>query len=318
MNISFRQLRLFLALAETGSITAAARRCHVTQPTASMQIRAIAEAVGAPLHEVVGQRVYLTEVGRDLAATAKAIAREWAAFEQRIDAVKGLTRGKLRIAVVSTAKHFVPRLLGDFCADHPEVDIVLEVLNRDRVVQRLRDNLDDLCIMSMPPSDIDLEDWVFLPNPLVMIAAAAHPLAGRGRLRLDDLAGVRFILREQGSGTRMAVDAHFRQHGYVPDVRMELGSNEAIKEAVVGNLGVAVVSGHTLRGQPGDLGIAILDVEGFPIQSQWHVVHPKGKQLLPVARVFKDYLLTVPERRSASFSSSNTAPGAGSPRRTLR
>lgn len=299
MNVSFRQLRLFLALAEAGSITAAARRCHVTQPTASMQIREIAAAVGAPLHEVVGKRVYLTDVGRELAVTAQAIVDEWAAFEQKVDAVKGLTRGKLKIAVVSTAKHFIPRLLGDFCAAHPEVDIALEVLNRDRLTQRLRENLDDLCIMSTPPADIDLEDWVFLPNPLVMIAAAAHPLVGRGRLALEDFKGARFILREPGSGTRMAVDAHFKRHGFVPDVRMELGSNEAIKEAVIGNLGVAVVSGHTLRGSPGELGIAILDVEGFPIKSQWHVVHPKGKQLLPVARVFKEYLLAVPDRQLA-------------------
>jgi DNA-binding transcriptional LysR family regulator len=156
MNITFRQLRLFLALADTGSVTRAAQLCHITQPTASMQLKEMSEAVGLPLYEVLGKRVFLTDAGRELARTARGISDQWVAFEQKIDATKGLTRGKLRVAVVSTAKYFVPRLLGSFCARYPEIDISLEVLNRDGVLQRLRDNLDDLCIMSMPPTDTGL------------------------------------------------------------------------------------------------------------------------------------------------------------------
>ena len=156
MNISFRQLRLFLALADTGSVTAAARALHVTQPTASMQLREVAAAVGVPLYEVVARRVRLTDAGHDLARTARSMMGEWEAFSQRMDAEKGLTRGRLRVSVVSTAKYFMPRLLGSFCALHPGVDVQLQVLNRDGVVARLRDSLDDLYIMSMPPADIDL------------------------------------------------------------------------------------------------------------------------------------------------------------------
>lgn len=290
MNITFRQLRLFLALADTGSVSRAAQACHVTQPTASMQLKEVTDAVGVPLYEVISRRVHLTDAGRDLAHTARTIAHEWAAFEQRMDATRGLTRGKLRVAVVSTAKYFVPRMLGTFCAQYPEIDISLEVLNRDGVVQRLRDNLDDLYIMSMPPADIELDDQVFLPNPLVVIAAQNHPLAARRQIALADLAPHRFILRERGSGTRMAVDAHFARLQFQPDLRLELGSNEAIKEAVAGGLGISVVSSHALHGQATEHGVAVLDVQGFPVASHWHVVRQKNKQPSPIARVFHEHL----------------------------
>jgi DNA-binding transcriptional LysR family regulator len=134
MNISFRQLRLFLALAETGSVSAAAKVMHVTQPTASMQLKDMALAVGLPLFEVVAKRIYLTEVGQELAQTARAVAQTWDAFEQNVDAAKGLSRGKLRVAVVSTAKYFMPHLIGSFCTQHPAIDVSLDILNRDGVV----------------------------------------------------------------------------------------------------------------------------------------------------------------------------------------
>ena len=290
MTITFRQLRLFLALAETGSVSGAARALHVTQPTASMQLREITQAVGLPLYEVVARRVRLTEAGVELARTARAIAAEWEAFGQTIAGLQGLTRGRLKVAVVSTAKYFIPRLLGSFCERHPQIDIALEVLNRDGVVQRLRDNVDDLYIMSMPPRDIDLEDQVFMPNPLIAIAPAGHPLARRRGLALRELAGERFILREQGSGTRMAIDDHFRRVRFQPGVRLELGSNEAIREAVAGRLGLAILSVHALGDNLAAHGVVRLDVEGLPIRSQWHVVRRKGRQPSPIAAVFERHL----------------------------
>ena len=291
MNVTFRQLRLFLALADTGSVSAAARAMHVTQPTASMQLREIGESVGLPLYEVIARKVHLTDAGRQLARTARAIVDEWENFGQTVNAMQGLTRGRLRVAVVSTAKYFVPRLLGSFCERHPDIDISLEVLNRDGVVQRLRDNRDDLYVMSMPPQDIDLDDQTFLANPLVMIAPAGHPLASRQRLPLQALAGERFILREPGSGTRLATDRFFAQQQFEPPSRLELGSNEAIKEAVAGHLGVAVISRHAVKAE--DLGrdLCLLPVTGLPIRSQWHVVYPRAKQLSPIARVFREHLL---------------------------
>lgn len=291
MNITFRQLRLFLALAETGSVSGAARALHVTQPTASMQLREISEAVGLPLYEVVSRRVHLTEAGLELARTARAMVGEWETFSQAIDERRGLRRGRLKVSVVSTAQYFVPRLLGSFCDQHPEVEVSLQVLNRDGVVGRLQENLDDLYIMSRPPSGLELEDEVFLPNPLVLIASRDHPLARRTRMGLQDLREERFILRESGSGTRLATDAYLRKLRFTPQVRLELGSNEAILGAVAAHLGVAVVSRHAMGHDPSALGLAVLRVQGFPIPSSWHLVWPRGKRPSPIAEVFRRYLM---------------------------
>lgn len=308
MNATFRQLRLFLALADHGSITAAAEACHVTQPTVSMQLRELADAVGLPLYEQIGKRLYLTAAGEALAEAARAMLNEWLAFEQAIDAMQGLERGRLRVALVSTAKYFVPRLLGSFCAEHPNIEIALEVLNRDGVVARLRENRDDLYIMSMPPENLDLERHAFLPNPLVVIAPEGHRLAGHG-LELGDLAAERFILRERGSGTRLACDAHFARNAFVPEVRLELGSNEAIKQAVAGGLGLAVISRHALAARPADDQLAILDVADFPLQSSWFTLHPRGKRLSPVAAVFLGHL----ERTAREWSERRDRRKAGEP-----
>jgi len=292
MHITFRQLRLFLALAESGSVSGAARRTHVTQPTASMQLREITESIGLKLYEVVSKRVVLTEAGEELARTARAIEDEWDGFEQRVAALQGLTRGRLRIAVVSTAKYFVPRLLGAFCALYPEVEISLVVLNRDGVIDRLRENRDDLYIMSKPPESFDLANDELMPNPLVLISSTSHALAARTQISLHALGQERFILREQGSGTRLAVDAYFAAQRFKPIVRLELGNNEAIREAVAGGLGLAVLSRHALEGRAtGDSGVTILPVDGFPIPSKWHLVHPRNRELSPIATVFREHLL---------------------------
>ena len=296
MNITFRQLRLFQALADTGSVSAAARALHVTQPTASMQLKEVSQAVGLPLYEVIGKKVHLTDVGKELAATARDMTQSWASFEQSVDAVKGLSRGKLRVAVVSTAKYFVPRLIGSFCKQHPAIDVALEILNRDGVVKRLRENLDDLYIMSMPPADMALHDEVLMPNPIVVIAPMADPLAKSPRLSLKDLAGRRFILREPGSGTRMAADQHFRQQRFQPDVRLELGSNEAVKESVAGGLGIGVLSRHALHGLDKENGVRVVDVQGFPLPSAWHMVHHAGQKLSPVALAFRAHVLAQSQR----------------------
>lgn len=291
MHITFRQLRLFLALADSGSVSAAAKAMHVTQPTASMQLKEVTQTVGAPLFEFVGKKFYLTDLGKELAATARTVAHTWDAFEQNVDVVKGLSRGKLKVAVVSTAKYFMPRLIGSFCKQHPQIDVSLEILNRDGVVQRLRENLDELYIMSMPPVDMDLRDEVLMANPIVVIAATSDTLAKSKRVSLHTLAERRFILREKGSGTRMAVDQYFRKMRFKPDVRLELGSNEAIKESVAGGLGIGVVSRHALHGLKKAHGVRVIELDGFPLPSAWHIVHPASKKLSPLAMAFKQHLL---------------------------
>lgn len=290
MNITFRQLRLFLALAETGSVSAAARMVHVTQPTASMGLKEITDAVGVQLYEVVARKVHLTAMGQQLAKTARAISTEWESFEQEVHGVKGLTQGKLKVAVVSTAKYFIPRILGTFCEKYPQIDISLEVLNRDGVVKRLEENLDDLYIMSQPPLHLDIDDEVFMPNPLLLIASKEHLLAKKNSVDLASLKSEKFIFREKGSGTRMATDAHFKRLKLKPNIRLELGSNEAIKQAVIGGLGMAVLSKYSLGDKSDQEEVAILRCKEFPIESSWHIVSPKGKKLSPIATIFKKHL----------------------------
>lgn len=291
MNPSFRQLQLFLALAERGSVTEAARVCGVTQPTASMQLKDLADTVGLPLFDVIGRRVHLTETGTKLADTARLMLGEWAGFTQEVDGIRGLTRGRLSVAVVSTAKYFMPRLLAGFCRKYPEIDIALEVLNRDGVVARLRDNRDDLAIMSKPPEDLETEEARFLSNPLVAIAPSTDADKYKKPIFLNVFAEDRLILREKGSGTRLAIDALFAGAGLKPRIRLELGSNEAIKQSVAGGMGVGVVSRHALNADPASEGLLLPEVEGFPIETSWRIVFLKGKRLSPIARAFRDHLL---------------------------
>jgi hypothetical protein len=292
MNGTFRQLRLFLAMVDEGSISRAARRCHVTQPTASMQLKELSLSIGLPLYEVIGKKIHLTEIGIELSKTARAMLGEWSNFGQAVDQAKGLSRGKLRVAVVSTAKYFIPRMLGSFCQNHQDIDITFDILNRTGVIELLRDNQLDLAVMSVPPSDLDVETEMFLENPLVAIAPHKHDLARQKRVCLSHFIKEPLILREEGSGTRMLADRFFKSKDLNPRVRLTLGSNEAIKQAVAGGLGCAVVSRHALQGDPEDEGVTCLNVEGFPIQSQWYIVHLRGKKPSPVALVFRDYLRT--------------------------
>jgi DNA-binding transcriptional LysR family regulator len=290
MNSTFRQLRLFLALADEGSVSRAAQLCHVTQPTASMQLKELSLSVGLPLYEVIGKKVHLTEAGRELAQTARTMLGEWSTFAQKIDRMKGLSRGQLRVAVVSTAKYFIPRMLGQFCQTYPEIDITFEVLNRTGVVDLLRENKLDLAVMSVPPSDLDVETDLFMHNPLIALCPKGHDLAQKKRVSLKQFTAQPLIMREVGSGTRMVADRFFTEQGVTPRIKLTLGSNEAIKQAVAGGLGCAILSQHSFVSERIERDIAIIPVEGFPLPSQWFIVYGRGKKLSPIADIFRTYL----------------------------
>lgn len=293
MHISFRQLQILQALAEQGSLTGAAEACHITQPSVSMQLKSLADQLGMPLYEIIGKQAYLTQAGEYVLATAQVMQQELERLRQQIAGLRGLTAGNLKIALVSTAQYFLPRMLGKFYQNHPDIEISFQVLNRDGVVQRLRQNADDLYIMSTPPEGLDLHVLKFLDNPLYLIAAQHHPLAQLKRLQKQHLQNHAFILREPGSGTRMACTRWFAEHGVDARVRLELGSNEAIIAAVAAGLGLSIVSRHALPKQPQREGIAILHYHDLPIPSQWYLVYPQGKKLSPIAEVFCQHLLSL-------------------------
>ncbi len=290
-HATLHQLKVFEAAARHGSFTRAAEELFLTQPTVSMQVKQLTKAVGMPLFEQVGKRLYLTDAGRELLSTCRDIFDRLSQFEMTVANMKGVKQGQLRLAVVTTAKYFVPRILGPFCQRYPGIDISLQVTNHEQLIERLNDNRDDLYILSQPPVDDDITCKPFLENPLEVMAAWNHPLAGEQHIPLSRLAEEPFIMREPGSGTRGSVQKMFEEQGIEVKVRLELGSNEAIKQAIAGGLGISVLSRHVLALEGATSKLTILNVEGFPIRRHWYAIYPNGKQLSVVARTFFDYLL---------------------------
>jgi len=256
-----------------------------------MQLKKLAEAVGHPLLEHTGKRVKLTLQGQELVATAREILGSVKRYELSLVARQGLTGGNLRIVAITTATYFVPRLLGEFSKRHPGVKVSLRVNNREQVLSSLAAGLEDLYVLGQPPEGLAVTAIPFLENPLVVLAAPDHPLAHKKNIPLARLAEEPWLLREPGSGTRKAVERLFADQGMQLTARMELGSNEAIKQAVLAGLGISVVSRHTLTLHAPDQ-FAILDAIGFPILRQWYAVYPAGRQRSVVARTFLDFLLS--------------------------
>ncbi len=289
-RITLRQLEVFEAIARHKSFTRAAEELHLTQPTVSMQIRKLTECVGVPLFEQIGKKIFLTTAGKELQTTCRDMLGRLDRFGMSVADLRGLKQGHLQIAVVTTAKYFTPRLLGPFCQRYPGIEVSLKVTNRERILARLADNEDDLYILGQPPVELDVHYEPFMENPIVVVAPLNHPLAGQKRIPLARLAEEPFLMREAGSGTRKALERLFTEHGLTPKVRMELGSNEAIKQAIVGGLGVSVLSRHTLALDASTGQLTILDVEHFPILRHWYAVYPAGKQPSVVAKTFLEYL----------------------------
>lgn len=290
-RLTLHQLAIFAVLARHQNMTRAAAELHMTTPALSIQIKQMAESIGMPLHEQVGRRIYLTEAGQKVSVAARDVLQRLDELGDELVELQGLERGHLRISIITTAKYFVPRLLGEFCRQHPGIEVELEVLNRDQCLSRLNQNLDDLYIMGQTPEGLEVVSVPFMPNPLIVIAPAAHPLAGKKKITPERLVNEPFIMREQGSGTRLAAERFFSQHSLKIKTRMTLGSNEAVKQAVAGGLGLAVLSQHTLSLDESSGAFAILDVKGFPLLRQWYAIYPKGKRLSIVTEAFLQHLL---------------------------
>ena len=291
IQATLHQLRVFETVARNGSFTRAAEELSITQPTVSSQVKQLTKTVGLPLFEQIGKSLYLTDAGNELLFTCQDVFEKLENFEMKVADLKGTKQGQLRLAVITTAKYFIPRLLGSFCQQYSGIDVALKVTNHEEVHQRMSENKDDLYIVSQPPEDIDLQSHSFLNNPLVVVAQKNHALAGKTNIPIECLNDQPFIMREQGSGTRVAILDLFKQEQVEVKVKLELGSNEAIKQAIAGNLGISVLSEHCLisEGKSGEL--TILDVQHFPIKRRWYVSYLAGKKLSVIAKTFLDYLL---------------------------
>lgn len=289
-HLTLHQLRIFRAVAEQGSFARAAEALHLAPPTLSLQVKQLAEVVGQPLFEQIGRRIYLTAAGRALAEAAVDVDDRLRRLAEDMAALQGVEKGSVRLAILTTVKYVVPKLLGSFAAAHPGIEVAMVVGNRDTLLQRLGANRDDLYILGQPPQDWNVVCEPFADNPLVVVAPPSHPLARERAIDPRRLAGEPFILREPGSGTRATMQRFFDALGVPLRARLEVGSNEAIKQTVAGGLGLAVLSAHTVVAELALGELVQLDVQGFPLLRQWHVVYPRGKRLSPAAAAFKDWL----------------------------
>jgi len=283
------QLRVFEASARLGCFARAAEELHLAQPTVSVQIKKLSETVGFPLFEQVGKRIYLTDAGQRVYSGCNDLFRALSSLEEKLTEMRGMDSGQLQLAVTSSAKNFAPRLLGAFIQRYPGVEASLHINNRSALIERLRNNEDDLYMFAGPPDQQEVMVQAILSNPLVVFARSDHPLAGEKDIAFARLANEPFLIREKGSGTRMATLKLFEQRGLTPKIRMELNTNEAIREAILAGLGVSVLSRYTFGLEPEQTKLVCLDVEGFPLESHWHFVYPVGKHLSVAARAFMDF-----------------------------
>ncbi|MDD5329635.1 MAG: LysR family transcriptional regulator [Sulfuricella sp.] len=291
LHVTLRQLKVFEAVARLLSFSRAAEALHLTQPAVSMQIKQLEESVGLPLFEQIGKKIFLTDAGREIHHYSRNIAQQLAEAEAVMEEMKGLKRGKLNISVVSTANYFAPQLLALFCQRNQNVTLSLNVINREVLLNRLANNEMDLAVMGLPPDGLDIDAEPFMENPLVVIAPPNHPLAQERNIALPRLAQETFIVREQGSGTRSAMERFFVQHNLNLATGMEMSTDEAIKQAVQAGMGLGVLSLLTIALELETKRLVVLDVDSFPIRRHWFVVHRKGKRLSTVAQAFKEFLL---------------------------
>ena len=254
-----------------------------------MQIKKLTETVGLPLFEQVGNRIYLTDAGQRLYASCHDVFRAFSALDEALNGMRATESGHLRLAVCSTGKYFAPRMLGAFMQRYPGVEALLAIHNRKTLIDRLANNEDDLYLFASPLDREDVVTQQLLPNPLVVFARDDHPLANARRISFERIAQEPFLMREPGSGTRLLAANLFEQRGLMPKIRMELNTDEAIKEAILAGLGVAIMSRFTLGLAPEMTRLVCLDVDGFPLENHWYFAYPVGKQLSATARAFMDF-----------------------------
>jgi DNA-binding transcriptional LysR family regulator len=291
LHLTLRQLKVFESVARHLNYTRAAEELFLTQPAVSMQVKQLEESLGAPLFEQLGKRIHLTEAGQEVLGYARSITQQLDELESVLNRIKGLGGGRLRISVATTANYFIPTLLGTFSRRYPDVTVSLDVTNRETLLRQLSENIVDLVIMGRPPTEADVEAEAFLDNPLVVVAPPNHPLAGERAIALSRLQEETFLVRESGSGTRIAMERFFSDRHMRLKTGMEVGSNEAIKQSVQAGLGLGLLSRATIDQELELERLVVLDVADFPIMRHWYVVHRKGKRLSAPAQAFRNFVL---------------------------
>jgi LysR family transcriptional regulator for metE and metH len=290
-ELTIRQLRALAAVHSDRSVTAAAKRLHLTQPAVTLQIRNLQALAGLPLIQRTSEGMLLTDAGRELLTLSERIEAAIADCETSLEMMAGKTAGRISIGAVSTAKYFVPFMISGFSRLHPNVDVTLTIGNRQELGTALRGYDLDFAIMGRPPADIDMDVHLIGDHPHVIIAPTGHRLARKSNIALADVAEETFLTREPGSGTRGLMEQLFEAGHVRPKIGMAMSSNETIKQAVIAGLGIAFISpAHTVATELDERRLVTLDVIGLPVVRQWFVLSRKDKILLPPARAMLEFL----------------------------
>ncbi len=288
---TLKQIQTFMEVARQGSVSKAAERLFVTQPAVSMQIKQLEDAFGLPLIEPSGRNIRLTHAGEAFLVHAIAAMGQFKDLEANMAEHVGLKKGRIDLAVVTTAKYFIPMLLVQFGKLFKDIEVTLRIDNRENVLGMLARNEADLVVMGRAPADMDCVATAFATNPLTIVAAPGHALARRKNLPFSVLKDYSFVVREEGSGTRAAMERLFAQHKTPLKVEMEMPSNETIKQAVMAGMGLSFLSMRTVRHEMASGHVALVDIQGLPQVGHWYVTHLSQKKLSPAAQAFKAFLI---------------------------
>lgn len=295
-NVTLRQLRVFSAVARHMSFVRAAEELKLTAPAVSMQIKELETEIGLPIFDRSSRKVSLTIVGEYVLAYTQKVLAAMRDAEDMVARFRGLKTGVLDVAMVSTAKYFLPRLLARFRDEHPGVEVRLQVGDhRDEVVALMREGTVELAIMGRPPKDWPSRAEPFAMHPHGLVTSIEHPFARAEKVSAAALLDQGFIVREPGSGTRAALDEYMEAYHMKPRVVMQMSSNEAIKQAVMAGMGVALLSLHTVGLELEHHLIAAPETEGLPVMRRWHVVNTLAKTLSPAAEAFRYFVLETGE-----------------------
>ncbi len=291
-DITMKQLRALSAVVSAGTVSGAAKILHVTPPAVSLQLKQFEELTGIKLLERNSKGLKPTQAGQEILDTSRRIESLLSGCSDGLDAIKGMTKGSVRVGVISTAKYFAPRALAAFKTKHPEIEMNLQVGNRKETVAALEAFEFDFAIMGRPPKQFEVERAMIGPHPHILIAPPEHPLANERNLRPESLVGEAFLLREEGSGTRALTEDLLERAGLPLASGMEMGSNETIKQAAMAGLGIALISAHTVSVELEEGRLSWLDVEGFPIERSWQVIRRSQKILMPAAQSLWDFMVS--------------------------
>lgn len=289
MNYTLNQLQIFLKVVQTQSVTKASEELHLTQPAVSIQLKNFQDQFEIPLTEVVSRKIYITDFGREIAEAVENIINQVYAINYKTLAYKGQLTGRLKVSVVSTGKYVMPFFLADFMNQHSGIELLMDVTNKSKVIESLENNEVDFALVSILPTTLNIEKLDLLQNKLYLVGKANSKFK-KGAKTKEIFENLPLIFREKGSGTRQTMESFIESNNISVLKKMELSSNEAVKQALLAGLGYSVMPLIGIKNELRNKELQIVPVKGLPIKTIWRLVWLKGKKHTPVSLAFLEHL----------------------------